>query len=432
MKPLRPIVSALLLSSFVAVAADSPAFDAPGAINQVGLDLFRRLGAGNPGGNLVLSPYSIESALALAYAGADGVTRTEMAAALHFPAETAPLQAGLASLRDDLDRIARGSGGGQARAPRRPLRGEGNNFTTLEWSVANRLVGQTGYAYRDSFLTLMRDGFAAPFEPLDFRQNPEQARGTINQWIEDQTHNKIRNLIPGGALSADTRLVLVNAIYLKAPWKKKFTAESTKPRAFHVRGGEPVDVPTMQNTFSTGYATEPGLTVVTLDYLGGDLRFLILLPDRDQPVDALAARLTPADFARWAGLGSKTPATEVNLYLPKFRFYGQVFPLGQTLRELGLKSAFDEPKGSANFDRIAPRKADDYLAISDVFHQAFVAVEEQGTEAAAATAVTMMTLAVMAQPKEPVEVHVDRPFLFAIQHTPSGACLFLGRVTDPR
>jgi len=419
-----------LLLGVVAVLlpqAHAAGFEAATATNQVGLDLYRRLAAGRPDTNLVVSPYSIESALALAYAGADGATRAEMTKALHFPEDNAPLQSAFASLRTALDQVAQRSTGTAVAQRRR-----GGRVDTIEWHAANRLYGQSGYAFREVFLSLMRDGWAAPFEPLDFRTDAEAARGTINAWVEEQTRNKIRDLIPRGGLTPETRLVLVNALYLKAPWQSPFKKSLTTPQPFHVAGGAPRDTPTMQQTARLGYAAENGLTVVALCYLEDGLQFLILLPDEGRSVDAVAARLTANDFARWAKLGEYSGRQSVSLNLPKFRVEGATVPLGRALRALGVRSAFDEPPGSANFDRIAPRKPDDYLAISEVFHQTFIALDEDGTEAAAATATTMFTLAAHVSPPESIEVRVDRPFLFAIQHRPSGACLFLGRMIDPR
>jgi serpin B len=225
--------------------------------------------------------------------------------------------------------------------------------------------------------------------------------------------------------------VLVNALYLKAPWQKPFPKNATQPRPFHFAEGATRNLPTNQLTTPLGYAAEDGVTAVALDYLGGGLQCLILLPATGQPLDSFVSRLTPDDFSRWSKLadgGRKTVA----LYLPKFRLEGTTLPLGRALRQLGMKSAFDEPAGSANFDRIAPRQPNDYLAISEVFHQTFVALDEEGTEAAAATAVAMVALTAIAEPQRPIEVRVDRPFLFAIQHRATGACLFVGRVTDPR
>ena len=415
--------SGVALAEIHQLAGDS--FDAAVATNGVGLDLYRELAKLRAGQNLVLSPYSIESALALAYAGADGDTRTEMARALRLPGDNEPLQAEFARLRDGLNAAADAAkvvADIRARA--------GGRTDVIAWSEANRLFGQQGYAFRDSFLALMRDGFAAPFQAMDFRTNPEPPRLAINAWVEGQTREKIKDLIPAGGLSPATRLVLVNALYLKAPWDTPFAKSLTIPRAFHLAPGRDRDVPTMHLTENLGCTAEDGFTIVTLDYLGTGLQFVILLPDQGQDIDTTAARLTPAHFARWANL-RQTGRRNVSLFLPKFTVPGATVSLGQALRTLGVKSAFDEPPGSANFDRIAPRRPDDYLAMSDVFHQTFIALDEEGTEAAAATAVVISTTSIIVNPAEPLEVRVDRPFLFAIQHRATGVCLFLGRIADP-
>ena len=189
----------------------------------------------------------------------------------------------------------------------------------------------------------------------------------------------------------------------------------------------------MQTGGLLGYAVEDGMTIVTLEYLGRGLQLVIALPDEELPPAAAAARLTPAHFARWASLGD-TGRRDVVLYLPKFKTEATTLPLAGTFQALGMKQAFDEPIGTANFERMAPRRPEDYLAISKVFHQTFVALDEEGTEAAAATAIVMTTVAssVAAPTRPPVVVRVDRPFFFAIQHRASGTCLFLGRINDPR
>lgn len=178
------------------------------------------------------------------------------------------------------------------------------------------------------------------------------------------------------------------------------------------------------------YEHENGLTVVGLDYIGRQLQCLILLPDQGVSPDAAAARITQQDLERWAKLGNHA-GPRVQLHLPKLKSHGRTLPLGDALRALGMTTAFDQPPHSANFDRIAPRKPDEYLYISEVFHQTFVALDEAGTEASAATAVSMW-LAAGYDSNKPIEVRVDRPFLFAIQHRPSGALLFFGRIADPR
>ncbi len=433
----------IVISLLLPVVASAAPFSAATATNEMGLDVFRQLSAERAQGNLVISPYSLEAALILAYAGADGTTRDEMAKALHVPNNASAdtdIMTSFRVLRGELDAMAtrtnKEAGRRNARSgaytvengKRVPLDPEPTN--ALEWHAANRLFAQQGYAFRDAFLTLMREGYDAPLEPLDFQRSPASARDTINAWVAGQTRERIQNLIPS-ALSPDTRLVLVNALYLKAPWNTPFYREATKPQPFHRSESETFDVPTMLRGGRLPYEHEDGLTVVALDYIGHDLQCLILLPDEGTSTRAAAAAFSAADFKRWAKLGEKGKSSLVTLYLPKFRTEAMSLALGRTLRTLGIKSAFDEPGHSANFDRIATRKTDDYLCLSEVFHQAFVGLDEEGTEAAAATAISV-SLGASFDPTKPIDVRVDRPFFFAIQHRPSSAVLFLGRIVDPR
>ena len=329
-----------------------------------------------------------------------------------------------AALRQALEEVAR-----RTAAQAEDARKWGGPSEPVVLTVANRLFGQDGYAFRAPFLTLVKDTYQAPFQPLDFARDPQAATRKINGWVEQQTRQRIRDLVPPDGLDKDTRLVLVNAIYLKAPWAEEFAASATQPRPFHVKGGAAQDVPTMVRQAQFGYSRRDGFSVVTIPYSGGEVQFLILLPDRTDGLAGLEAKATPELLAECA----KPEPTDVILYLPKFRIEPPLFRLGKVLQSLGMCSAFDQPRGTADFDRMAPRKADDYLCISEVFHMTFLALDERGTEAAAATAVAMVNAPAMVGEKpKPVEVRVDHPFLFAIQHRPSGACLFLGRITEPR
>jgi serpin B len=185
----------------------------------------------------------------------------------------------------------------------------------------------------------------------------------------------------------------------------------------------------MRKQYSLPYAKHRGFSAIALPYAGYDLRFLILLPDAPDGLAALEKGITPELLAECATMKPQLVALE----LPKFKLQPPTVPLGQMLKSLGLKTAFDQPRSSANFDRMAPRRPDDYLFIGEVFHKTFLALDEKGTEAAAATAVAMFAAAAMpGEPPKPIVVKVDHPFLFAIQHSGSGACLFLGRVADPR
>jgi serpin B len=415
------LVAAILVASASLHAAD---FDlAATATNQLGVDLHRQLAHGDE--NLCSSPYSIQSALAMTFAGADGDTRPEMARVLHFPNEGDAIHASFAALQSSLEEMAKKTAEIAEQSKKR-----GGPSEPITLAIANRLFAQSGYDFRESFITFVKKFYGAPFETLDFKKEPEAARQHINKWVADQTRDRIRDLIPANGLNDATRLVLANAIYLKAPWANEFSDFFTKPKPFHVRGGDAVDVPTMNNVEKFGYAKKNGFTAVALPYSGSELQFLVLVPDQVNGLRALESKLTAEMLTQCAKLETKR---DIDLSLPKFKFEPPTIPLSDKLKTLGMRSAFDQPKGSANFDKIAPRKPDDYLAISEVFHKTFIAVDEKGTEAAAATAVAMVAGAAMrSPPPPPIPVKVDRPFIYAIQHVPSGACLFIGRVTDPR
>jgi len=422
------VKSFLILHAFgaliAAMAHGATNFDlAAQATNELAVDLHRRLATGDE--NLCISPYSIESALAMTFAGADGETRTEMARVLHFPGDASAVPASFALLQHSLQEMS---------AKTAELVKESKRFggpsEPITLAIANRLFSQKGYDFREAFLAVVKQDFGAAFELMDFVHDASGATQHINKWVTNQTHDRIRDLIPAGALDETTRLVLANAIYLKAPWADPFSEDATKPEPFHVHGGAPVDVPMMRKRDKNfGYAKHDGFTAVSLAYAGGDLHFLVLLPDDVNGLHALESKLTSKVLAECARLETR----DVDLSLPKFKFEPPTMALAEKLETLGMKTAFDQPQGSANFDRMAPRKPNDYLYISQVFHKTFIAVDEKGTEAAAATAVAMMAAtALRSPPPPPIQVKIDRPFVYAIQHVPSGVCLFLGRVTDPR
>ena len=418
---LKAFLAAALGGASTVVAADSgdPAAAAK-ATNELGIQLHQRLAKGD--GNLCLSPYSIQAALAMTYAGADGKTREEMAKVLHFPADDA-IHSSFGALTSALSAAAsktieRAKDGKKYGGPSEPL----------ILKTANRLFGEKTYEFREPFTKLLADIYRAPMEEVDFAKNFAKERKRINAWVEGETEKRIRDLIPDGGLDRETRLVLANAVYMKAPWAEPFRAEATKPEPFHARGGEPVSLPTMVRKDHYGYAKHDGYAAVTLPYIGGDVHFLVLVPDDIKGLAAIEKGITAKALADCAQM----PSQEVILHLPKFKLESDSIPLGDELQALGMTTAFDKPQGSANFERMAPRLPDDYLFISAVFHKTFIALDEKGTEAAAATAVVMARAAAAIRETKPIEVKVDRPFLFAIQHRTTGACLFLGRVMDPR
>ena len=404
----------------VTMAHGATNFDlAANATNQLGVDLYLQLATGDE--NLCISPYSINSALAMTFAGADGETRREMARVLHFP-NGSDVPASFSALQHSLEQMS-----AKTAELAKESRKFGGPSEPITLNIANRLFAQKGYQFREAFLSLVKQNFGGAFEPLDFVADATAATQRINKWVADQTHERIRDLIPGGALDKTTRLVLANALYLKAPWASEFSQNATQSEPFFVRGA-PVNVPMMRKTTNFGYARREGFTVVSIPYAGNELQFIVLLPDDINGLRDLESKLTADVLAGCAKLEKR----DVDLYLPKFKFEPPTITLAKQFEALGMKSAFDQPKGSANFDKIAPRMPDDYLYISQIFHKTFIAVDEKGTEAAAATAVAMLASSAMRPAAPPIEVKVDRPFVYAIQHVPSGVCLFLGRVTDPR
>jgi serpin B len=391
------------------------------AINALGLDLLKKA---TGDGNAVISPYSIQSALAMTYAGAAGDTKTEMARVLHFPDDEAAMHRSFAALRRSLGQIETRT----AEIAKRSKK-TGGLPEPVTLRVANRLYGQTGYQFRAAFLELLNNTYRASFEPVDFRNNAAAAVESINAWVNRQTAERVRDLIPPGGLRPDTRLALVNAVYFKASWQHKFVVRETMPRFFRVPGSKPAAVPTMETVSDFGYTEYDDLAAVTLPYIGGQIQLLIILPAVGKDLARVEARLSAELLATLA----HAKAREVILFLPKLESDSPAMSLGPALQGLGLRHAFDQPPGSANFDRMTLRHPDNNLALSEVLHKTFLVLDEGGTEAASATAGVAVAAAHVSNPKpRPIEVRVDRPFLFAIQHRQSGACLFLGRVTDPR
>jgi serpin B len=411
---MKILLLTLILAAFAASRLQAADTDpATTAINSLGIDLLAM--TGTSGGNALLSPYAIQEALSMTYAGADGKTRGEMAKVLHYPKDDTELNTAFASLQEELDAIHEQTEAAVKATLPNERRGPKEPVTLI---LANRLFAQSGFEFRKPFLDLLQDSYHAPLEQLDFATDPDKAKDQINGWVEEQTLKRIQNLVPDGALTKHTRLVLVNAIYLKAPWQKGFRENAITLGPFYVKGGPAENVPMMEGLeMKLGYAKRDGYTALSIPYSGSGLQFLVLLPDKVHGLAALEAKLTPKLLATCAKLDTDW----VDLTMPKFKLEPPVMPLSVELKALGMKTAFDP---SANFGRMATRG----VQISEVFHKTFLSVDEHGTEAAAATAVSM----VASDGDAAAFVHIDRPFLFAIQDCKSGACLFLGRVTDPR
>jgi serpin B len=378
------------------------------------LDLYHEL-APSAAGNLIISPYSVSLALAMTYAGARHDTAAQMAATLGFDLPDADLHPALAALTSDLVRR-----GNQERDDE-----EGRAASALR--IANALWGERTYPFDEDFIEALAAGYDAGLELVDYKTDPEQARVDINAWVEEQTEDRIQGIVPERAITDLTRLVLANAIWFYGAWQHTFEESSTRDEPFHLLDATAVDVPFMIQTETFAYAALDAMQVVDLPYNSDGFSMTLILPN-DGQFDAVEADLDPTMLQdALAGLED----TEIRLFLPKFEFE-YAASLAATLQAMGMTDAFDPQAAdfTGMIENGTPPPGEN-LSIGDVLHKAFISVDEEGTEAAAATVVIMVGEG-MPAPSTPPEVRFDRPFLFAIRDRVSGTILFLGRVTDPR
>ncbi|MDO9495964.1 MAG: serpin family protein [Nocardioides sp.] len=393
-----------LVSSDV-LRAEAPATAVPAAtasVHALGAGLYGRL-ATTPG-NLALSPYSVAVALAMTQNGAVGETRTQMLDVLAADADE--LNEGLNALTVHIEALA----GPQERAD--------GTKAEIALGAANALFGEKTMTFEQPFLDTLAREYGAGMRTVDYVGAAEAARTVINEWTAEQTHDRIEEIIPPGVLDALTRLVLVNAIYLKAPWERPFEKDLTEDGPFHLEDGSTVTVPMMRPTDGpVALGRGDGWQAVPLPYAGGRVAMTVVLPDEGRLAD-VEAQVVSGGLPEI--LASPEPA-QVGLVLPRWTFRTEA-PLGDALKALGMTLPFEA--GRADFSAMTT-EAD--LYISAVLHQAFIAVDEEGTEAAAATAV------VMTDSGAPVmtPLVVDRPFLFVIHDVEHGTPLFVGRVSDP-
>lgn len=360
-------------------------------------------------GNSIYSPYSLSLALAMTYAGARGETANQMAETLHFDLPPERLHPAFGALDLDLAR----------RSAQTPAAESGRGF---EFSLVNALWGQEGLRFEPDFLDTLALNYGAGMRLVDYVADPEGARQIINDWVESETHERIENLLPRGILDSDTRLVLVNAIYFKAGWQFPFDDARTAPAPFTRLDGSPVQTPMMAmgETQTLAYAAGEGWQAVALPYVDETAEMLVIVPDAGQ-FEAFEAALNAETYDR---ILAEMQPHRVQLRMPAFHFASQ-FMLRETLSGMGMPSPFTP--GLADFSGMTSEEA---LFISQVVHQAFIGVDEAGTEAAAATAVVMSReAAVVTEPE--VVLTIDRPFVFVLRDVPSGTILFLGRVLDP-
>lgn len=357
-----------------------------------------------PDENLFISPVSIHVTLAMVAAGAEKNTEKQMLAALQLPAlgkkESAAFGKMLAALEPKSD--------------------------AYQLAVANRLWGEKGYAFKPAYLETAKKDFLAPLEQLDFSGSPEPSRATINRWVEKQTNDKIKDLLPAGSISSTTRLVLTNAIYFKGTWQREFAKDRTRDAAFFTKNAQRANpaevkkVPLMyQEANFPAYAADD-FQAVALPYQGDRLEMIVLLPRDVEGLAALEKKLTAKFFAETR---ENLRDTKVKLWLPKFKLE-ESYEMNDTLIALGMADAFSAEK--ADFSGMT---GDRDLFLSAVYHKSFVDVNEEGTEAAAATAGVMMLR--MARPRDEFIFRADHPFIFAIYDRETETVLFLGRMVSP-
>jgi serpin B len=371
--------------------------------NAFAMDLYTRLTEQDK--NIFYSPYSISTALAMTYGGARGETASQMAGALHFTMVQEKTHPAFGELIKDLN-----TGGG---------RGDRRMF---ELVVANAIWCQTGYPFQPDFQDLVKTHYGAGLNEVDFAKATEQARQTINAWVARQTKDKIKDLIARGMLDAMTRMVLTNAIYFKSNWAEQFTKRATRDQPFHLAAGGDVTVPMMHQVQRMGYMEGDGFQLVEIPYVGHQLSMLVMLPRKTSGLPEFERTLTADTLDQWL---KAVRNRRVDLFLPRFKTTSQ-FNLSKVLKAMGMRDAFSP--SAADFSGMTTAQK---LFISEVIHKAYVDVNEEGTEAAAATAVVMKTTG-MPRPEEPVVFRADRPFVFIIRHRQTGSILFVGRLVNPK
>lgn len=370
------------------------------ASNQFAFNLYKSTSKSQE--NLFFSPFSVEAALAMTAAGAQQETLKQMLTTLHLePNYHSEFKIILSQLNGQKD---------------------------FQLYVANRIWGQLGTPYYPNFLKLLLENYGAELSPVDFKNQPDPSREKINLWVQQQTRDKIKDLLKPGVITNDTDLVLTNAIYFKASWANAFKKEMTASDQFHMSPTQKKLISFMHITKEFRYMENSELQYLQLPYKGNELIMDVLLPKPGVLLSMIEQKLNSQVFL---DMNKKTILYNIEVSLPKYKTESE-FDLGKTLSILGMPLAFDEH--NANFKGMRPLVPNENLYISKVIHKAFVDVTEDGTEAAAATAVVMARMmgAFPSEPPPPPKIFkANRPFLFFIRHLKSGVILFMGRYSQP-
>jgi len=367
--------------------------------NAFAFDIYRQIAAKEKS-NIFISPFSISTALAMTYAGSDDITMKEMARVMHFDSNSDSFHHNFGLFLSQLEKNAKDK---------------------ITWHLANKLWGEKNYTFEQEFLDLLAKSYLSPLQKLDFIAQPEECRKLINAWVEKNTEGKIKNLIPEGAITNDTRLVLTNAIYFKADWRYPFKKENTKSDKFTKADKKELTVPFMNYLGSFHHSATNKYQAIRLPYKGDKHSMIIILPNDTKDLPVIEKEINSKAFEPLFN----EYLVEVMLSLPKFKATLGL-SLSDYLKAMGMKEAFS---GAANFSKMTPTKD---LFISEVFHKAFIEVDEKGTEAAAATAVVMRLTSSAPVPKpKPIIFNANHPFLFYIIDDQTRSVIFMGRMMDP-
>jgi len=367
-------------------------------LNTFAFDLYSELKKGNEGENLFFSPLSISTALAIVYPGAVGETKSEMVTTLHFSMEDAELLDTFNALDASLNK-------------------ENDNYI---FKGINALWPDETLEFKSTYLDAIMQNFGAVLYPLDFINNPEQSRLTINEWVEEQTNDKIVELLKEGDIKDTTRLVLTNAVYFNGKWQYEFDEEDTKIEPFYLLNNSSINIQMMNQTTHINYAESNNCKMVELPYKDSNASMLIVLPNEGFWDDFI----NDFNFTVYSSLVEQMYVEKVELKLPKFKVETPQYSLKTSLKELGMAEAFED---TADFSKIT----NDSIKIGDVLHKAYISVDEKETEAAAATAVVTVSTVALPIEEEIKIFHVDQPFIIFLQDKTSDQILFMGEILNP-
>lgn len=368
------------------------------ANNQLAFELYSQFNEESKDSNIFFSPYSISIALTMTYEGAKGQTAEEMQSVLHIPEDANVRRPNFARIFNEINKKEK----------------------KYKLSTANALWAQKDYSFLKEYTNNVEKYYGGKLTNLDFTRESEKSRQIINKWVEDQTNNKIKDLIPQGVLNAYTRLVLTNAIYFKGTWVKQFDEKDTKEEDFRIDSSNTVKVPMMRligDGVKFNYAETDEIQILEMPYHGEDLSMLIILPKGNNFAN-IEKSITLEKLSEWKNMLNEQ---RVDIFIPRFKFKTKYF-MAKALSDMGMPTAFGSTADFSGMDGTRD------LFIQNVIHQAFVEVNEEGTEAAAATGVVMGITSV--GPRIPI-FRADHPFIFIIQESETGNILFLGRVSDP-